>query len=660
MLTNRQNLKNLTLPVTDTGPASVPMQRRQLLKGVLGSATALGLGSFGLSACGGGSDAVAVPAVRLSAVEFIGMAAPTTDAQRAATWTSASVKLTYSDGTSATQALGYNTLYKTGDTLKNGNTPVIAGGYFDKNGAPIMDTSATPVLQHFSDCPDGQSLLTLPNPTVPGIKGNTVFLVTQFEYVSANNAAAGVRPATAATDMYGKLPSQIAVATLDQDKTTGAMSVVRYFPVDASPVNGLWITCAGSLSPWNTHLSSEEYEPDAANTASNTMFQAFSQNMFGSTTAANPYHYGHVPEVTVNPDGTASMKKHYCLGRISRELVEVCPDNRTVLMGDDGTDTGLFLFIADTAKDLSSGSLYVAKWTQTSASAGGAATLGWIKLGRASSAEVKALADSLKSTDIVSVSKVDPGDVSYRKISYNGVTEWVKFVAGQEKAAAFLETHRYAAVQGGSLEFTKMEGVALNRQDKLAYVAMSRIEKGMIDVLGDVRVGKITAGATYELKLSAAQKDSAGAAIDSDWVPTTMSAIAALVGEDLSVPDAVGNSANVDKISNADNLKFSEKLRTLFIGEDSGQHVNNFLWAYNVDTKKLARILSIPAGGEATGLQVVENLNGFAYLMSNFQHPGDWGAIHSLIKAGTEPLINANWNNKKSAAVGYLSGLPVL
>lgn len=79
-----------------------------------------------------------------------------------------------------------------------------------------------------------------------------------------------------------------------------------------------------------------------------------------------------------------------------------------------------------------------------------------------------------------------------------------------------------------------------------------------------------------------------------------------------------------------------------------------------MDSKKLSRILSVPAGGEATGLEMVDNLNGFSYIMSNFQHPGDWGGIHSVIKAGVDPLINANWNNKKSAAIGYLSGLPAL
>ena len=38
------------------------------------------------------------------------------------------------------------------------------------------------------------------------------------------------------------------------------------------------------------------------------------------------------------------------------------PDNRTALMGDDATNSGLFLFVADREKDLSSGSLYVAKF----------------------------------------------------------------------------------------------------------------------------------------------------------------------------------------------------------------------------------------------------------------------------------------------------------
>ena len=79
----------------------------------------------------------------------------------------------------------------------------------------------------------------------------------------------------------------------------------------------------------------------------------------------------------------------------------------------------------------------------------------------------------------------------------------------------------------------------------------------------------------------------------------------------------------MDKVANPDNLSYSEELRTVFIGEDSGMHTNNFVWAYELDSKKLSRILSVPAGAEATGLQFADDRNGFSYIMSNFQHPGD-------------------------------------
>ena len=69
---------------------------------------------------------------------------------------------------------------------------------------------------------------------------------------------------------------------------------------------------------------------------------------------------------------------------------------------------------------------------------------------------------------------------------------------------------------------------------------------------------------------------------------------------DLAKADALGNLADPERLANPDNLKFSETLRTLFIGEDSSLHVNNFLWAYNVDSGTLTRVLSVPAGAEST------------------------------------------------------------
>ena len=626
------------------------LSRRRVLK-ALGGAPLLPLASSlgaiaPLAACGGGGDAAAY-----TSTSFSGMAAPTIAAPQAMATTSVASSLVanFSDNTSQAYKLAYQPFFTTGDAVPDGKGgTVIAGGYYDIANRPILDASvAGQQRQFFSDAPDGTSLLKLPAASVAGVKGNPVFAVVQFEYATRDNAGVST---------YGMLPSPIAVLTLDQDPATGRLALVKYSNVDTSGVGGLWITCGASLSPWNTHLSSEEYEPDAT-LAANAQLQGFSRNLYGDATKANPYNYGHLPEVTVNADGTGTIRKHYCLGRISHELVQVMPDQRTVLMGDDATNGGLFMFIADREADLSAGTLYVARWNQKTAAGGGSASLTWINLGHATSAEIKALVDGgIKAADIMDVKTTDPQDASYTKIGYGGKANWVKLKAGMDKAAAFLETHRYAALKGGSLGFTKMEGTTVNARDKVAYTAISSITSSMIDGSTDIKVTGPKAGAVYALNLTTGQKDTAGGAMASDWVPVDMAAIPALVGEDLAAADALGNLANADKVASPDNIKFSEKMRTLFIGEDSGLHVNNFLWAYNVDTKQLARILSTPSGAESTGLQSVDEINGWTYIMSNFQHPGDWETpLHDKVKATLDPLVRGNYRNRYGASVGYLT-----
>jgi secreted PhoX family phosphatase len=632
--------------------------RRQWLQTFAGApllplATSLSGASLMLTACGGTTNTPAT----LTSANFSSMPAPTLSnpAAMATTTVGSTLNLSFNDNSQQIYKLSYQPFFVTGDLVSDGKGgKILSGGYFDINNKPIIDSTLVgKERQFFSDAPDGTSLLSVPNASVPGVKGNTVFAVVQFEYTTW--AQDGV------TGMYGKLPSPIAVLTLDQEPSTGKLSLVKYHNVDTSGVNGLWITCGASLSPWGTHLSSEEYEPNAFTAATDSQFKTFSKNLYGSETAANPYHYGHMPEVTVNPDGTASIKKHYNLGRISHELVQVMPDNRTVFMGDDATNSGYFVFVADKEKDLSSGALYVAKVGSGFSidPAAAPAALTWIKLGSATSAEIKNLADTVKPTDIMSVSATDPQDASFTKINANGKTEWVKLNPGMEKAAAFLETHRYASLLGASMGFSKMEGTTVNIKDKIAYSALQNCVSSMVagnayNTAGNgVSIPKaLNAGAVMALNLKGGQKDTAGLVINSEWMPVDTKAL--ITGEDITA-DALGNTANPEKIANPDNLKFSETLRTLFIGEDSGQHVNNFLWAYHVDTKVLSRIMSIPAGGESTGLHAVDELNGWTYIMSNFQHAGDWGSIHNTVKSSLDPLIKANYKDKFGAAVGYLT-----
>ena len=681
---------------------SQPLNRRNILQLIGTSPLLLAGGSlFALPS----KAAEAKPYAR--AVKFNASSNPSTVAQKAMVFTDATIDITYSDNTVKTaQALSFVELFRTGDTLQKppaaGGGTVVAAGYTRPDGVtPIVDTDGK---QMFSDCVDGQSLIKLAKASVPGVEGNTLFLVTQYEYKTVNLAGAAI---------YGTLPCPISITTLAQNTQTGALSVKYHYPVSTKAVHGLWTTCAGSLSPWNTHLSSEEYEPDAwlvmmrkakgsaltaaeltgwrashltsANTSLSKFFE-FSRNTLDApstpeaSTTANPYHYGHVPEVTVNPDGTGSVQKHYCLGRISRELVQVMPDQKTVLMGDDYTGGALFMFIADNPGDLSAGTLYGAKMTQTNADSGGTFTLSWLKLGSANSKEIKALADSLSPKDILDVRFTDPTDSSYTKVAMDGWGyQWVKVLPAQAKAAAFLETHRYAAVAGVTMELTKLEGVDVNAKDKIAYFAVSRIKTTMLagpeqsattrPEVDDIQLAALRPGAVYASHLRGGQSDSKGQDISSAWVPTDFYVPKGLLGENMAT-DADGNNANILKISQPDNVKFSEAMRTLFVGEDGSGHLNNYIWAYNVDTQQLTMLLSTPAGAECTGLQAVDNLNGFAYLMTAFQHAGDWsyntttgtGTLNGkTVPAELMSAISSNWGgiNQKSA-VGYISGLPVL
>ena len=142
----------------------------------------------------------------------------------------------------------------------------------------------------------------------------------------------------------------------------------------------------------------------------------------------------------VNQDGNATAVKHYSMGRLATENVKVAPDNRTVYYGDDGSYTMSFMYIADKAKDLSAGTLYAAKWVQTSEENGGSANLKWIKLGHANDKEIKKLAQTLKFSDIFEATDnvQYAQENGFKKVKANGKEEWLKVKPGMEKAAVFL------------------------------------------------------------------------------------------------------------------------------------------------------------------------------------------------------------------------------
>jgi Predicted phosphatase len=627
------------------------------------------LAALGITICSddNDNDTLSSTAKTFSSIDFTESALPTTNADMVRNYVTSKAIVSYSDGSKSEFPLSYHTLFTTTDRVgKNANE---AGRLYDVNMNPLLDLNGDPIVV---ETPDSNSLLNV---------DGKVYLVTHYEY---DNILADGSSVEKMTNWYTRMPMGMTLTNVSQ-ATDGKLTATDQKPIDFSSVNGTWIPCAGSQTPWNTHLGSEEdydlYFVKADGTYDKLTvagLKALTEKYFNSAKQANPYHYGYITEVEVKKDSGYAVKKHYNIGHASWEMALVMPDQRTLYFGDDGTNTVMAMFVADKAADLSSGSLYAAKWNQTSGENGGAANVTWIKLGSGNYAEAKSLIDSgIKFWDIFDLTTpeitADWAAQGYKAIrAGQATTEYLRLKVGKEQAAMYFETRRYAAYLGATTEFNKMEGVAVNRKDKKLYTAMSYIDKGMkVDSTGPVdhiQVPKLNAGGVYEATLGSGQKDQNGALINSDWVSTTLAIPTALRGEDIAA-DAQGNTASLNKIANPDNIFFAEKMRTLFIGEDSGLHGNNMLWAYNVDTKKLTRLMTLATGAESTGLQVVENLNGHTYIMSNAQHQGDWLStmpkqLSAVLEAEAKTQFGVNSKNVPNfylqGRVGYVGGIPGL
>lgn len=340
--------------------------------------------------------------------------------------------------------------------------------------------------------------------------------------------------------------------------------------LDFSPVKGTWVNCFGSVSPWNTPLTSEELYFDDTAQWNNPDYKYISdaeavEAYLGEY--GNPYDYGYIVEIA-DPAGAATPVKHLAMGRFSHENSFVMPDAKTVYLSDDGTDVVFFKFVADTAGDLSAGTLYAGKMTQKQAAGTPAAEASfdveWIELAHGTDADI---AGWVREYDGKTQADYVEGQTSY--ISAADVAAWAEGKAADNRVA-FLESRQAAAAKGATAEFRKMEGVIGNHKAMASgaapyvYMAMSSVGKGMADEEGDIQVGENKCGVVYQM------------AYDDAYSITSMVPIAA--GEGYNKENKP-NACSVDNISNPDNVAVLDDGRVL-IGEDTGNHENNMMWLW--------------------------------------------------------------------------------
>jgi uncharacterized protein len=561
-------------------------------------------------------------------------------------------------------SLRYETVLRSGQPLGEH----IFGRMIQKNGGPVKNTDGSDFI---SPSNDFSALIQ---------KGNRLFELTQFETT----------------------PAAMYLSELRQDPD-GKLTAISTRPIDFSGVQGYWTPCAGSVSPWNTNLSSEEYPTNArayenaASVSALTLAERSMLRYWGLDPATasiaeakavySPYRYGYVIEVAVDDSGATTVAKHYAAGRRALELAYVMPDRKTVYLSDDGSNDGFYMFVAARPGDLSEGQLYAARWFQTTPSGqpSGRADIYWLPLGpSATDAEVKALIDGgiqfshIFEAETQAADGTCPNAASgFRAINTETGRECLRLKPGQELAASRLESRRYAAYVGGTTEFRKTEGITYNPAAHRLYVSFSELNHGMIndppgkDLGGGnhIQVARNDCGAVYEMVVSP------NVALGSDYV--VESAAPLVEGLWLKAPGAslypsnspfydptftsvdsnsvsnpgIANVCSVNGIANPDNLSFINGYDTLLIGEDTVDgHQNDMVWAYNIVTRELTRIFSAPYGSETTGVYFYPDINGYAYIKAQVQHPYGESDIE---KVGTDDRV-------KQSYTGYIGPFPAM
>jgi len=510
-----------------------------------------------------------------------------------------SVPLTYEEQRELRTATPrYIPLMRVGETVGTGRF----GQLYDRRGAPIADPAA-PGSPRVCAANDFNALLPA---------HDALFLMSHFECQ----------------------PGAIYVTELNQDAANHHLAPLWTKPVDLADVRGGSLHCAGDITPWGSLLSSEEYEPDARSPGAADGMAAYLE---GGAASVNPYDYGWLPEVTLlNNSGASEVQKRLAMGRFSHELGLVMPDARTVYLSDDGTNGGLFLFVADAEGDLSSGDLYAARWEQTRAGSGGlgAADLTWVPLGHAREDEIALSTGGagVGFADLFDAAEPEAGACpqGYASINAGPVgQECLRVRDGMQLAASRLETRRYAALQGATTELMKSEGLAWDVDRRRVYLALTRLSGGMTggsprDRGGPdhIQLKENRCGGILGLPIGDARPlDASGELIESDFVAGSAEMIHTGRPRDYAGTQFEGNTCDVDDIANPDNLTYIPGAGLLMVAEDTKLHVNNALWAIDLDSGERLRVMTAPLGGELSGLHWSPDIGGYGYLTLTVQNP---------------------------------------
>ncbi|MEH6778888.1 PhoX family protein, partial [Maribacter arcticus] len=146
------------------------------------------------------------------------------------------------------------------------------------------------------------------------------------------------------------VPGAVSILDINYDSNTKLWSTSYSAEVNFNSVVRTIANCSGTVTPWNTIISCEEYTSKEI------------ANQYGFPLDSNGDGYDDLGwAVEINPATKTVIDKRWALGNFKHENLVIHSNQRTAYQGADATVGYLYKFVADAAQDLSSGKLYVYK-----------------------------------------------------------------------------------------------------------------------------------------------------------------------------------------------------------------------------------------------------------------------------------------------------------
>ena len=186
-------------------------------------------------------------------------------------------------------------------------------------------------------------------------QGGTLMGTNDFSgYVPINGSENGYLSINAE-----EAPGGVSILDINFNSSSGLWQTSRSEAVNFSGVFATIANCSGTVTPWNTIITCEEYTSqelrDNPSFGYPVDFNGDGYHDFGWAIEIDP-----VTKTVINQTGGLNgPDKLWAMGNFKHENAVIHSNQRTAYQGADAAVCYLYKFVADNAQDLSSGDLYV-------------------------------------------------------------------------------------------------------------------------------------------------------------------------------------------------------------------------------------------------------------------------------------------------------------